>query len=443
MDCKIFLTLLNQTLTLGFILPFVVALCTFLTIRLRFLQVAKLRLSFHHLLSKKPSTDTGSVTHFEALSAVLAGNFGTGNISGIAVAIAHGGPGALVWMWITAFLGSIIQYASCLLAVKYRRLNPQGEHVGGPMYYLRDGLGWRTAGTLFAIFTLFGALTVGNLAQVNSILLPLHDVGIHPMVSGIVLAAASSLVILGGLQRVAKFASVIVPIKALLYLGTVFLILAWNYTQILPAFALMLTSAFDWSSMAGGTLGYGTMRMITTGFNRGIFATDAGTGIVPILQAGARTEHPVVDGIVTLVAPLLVMVICTATGLVLIVTGAWQTPDLQSTMMVSYAFTKGLGSDIGRYIVIIALAFFAYTTLIAWSCCGEKAMEFLGGLKASRMFRYVFIAIIPFGSMLQVDLVWLLADLAISAMLSINLLGIAGLSHEVVADSRTYFKKRT
>lgn len=188
-------------------------------------------------------------------------------------------------------------------------------------------------------------------------------------------------------------------------------------------------------------MGYGAMKIITTGFDRGIFATDAGTGIVPILQAGARTSHPVVDGVVTLVAPLLVMVICTATGLVLLVTGAWQEPDLHSTTMVSFAFAKGLNSKIGSYIVIVALGSFAYTTLIAWACCGEKAMEFLFGLRIGRLFRYLFVAFVPVGALLQVDWVWLLADICISLMLGVNLLGIWGLSHEVVRDSHAYFQQ--
>lgn len=439
MDLQALLSLINETFTLFCILPSVVGLCVYLSIRLRFLQITKLKMSFSYLL--KPNRDgEGSISHFEAIAAVLAGNFGTGNISGMAVALSQGGPGALVWMWITAFLGAIIQYASCLLVVKYRTRNTAGEHVGGPMYYLRDGLGWKTASILFAMFTVFGALTVGNLAQVNSILLPMQSFGLDPLLGGIMIAALTTLVVLGGIQRIAKFAAVVVPVKALLYLGTVLVILALHYDQVLPAFATLLKSAFNWHSMAGGAMGYGAMKIITTGFDRGIFATDAGTGIVPILQAGARTSHPVVDGVVTLVAPLLVMVICTATGLVLLVTGAWQEPGLHSTTMVSFAFAKGLNSKIGSYIVIVALVSFAYTTLIAWACCGEKAMEFLFGLRIGRLFRYLFIAFVPVGALLQVDWVWLLADICISLMLGVNLLGILGLSHEVVWDSHAYFQ---
>lgn len=441
MDLKTFLAGFNEAFTLFCVFPAIISLGLYLTIKLKFVQISKLKMSFSCLL-KKDEGSKGNISHFQAISAVLAGNFGTGNISGMAIALATGGPGALVWMWVMAFLGAAIQYSSCMLGVKYRKQNSDGEYVGGPMYYLTDGLGLKWVGIAFAIFTVIGALTVGNFAQVNSVTLPLQKLGFHPLACGLVMAVLVGIVTLGGIQRVAKFASFIVPIKAFLYLSTAFLIIIWHADQVLPALKLMFTAAFTGKSMAGGVLGFGMVKALTTGFDRGIFATDAGTGIVPILQASARTNNPVIDGVITLVAPFLVMIVCTTTGLVLIVTGAWQQMDLRSTNMVTHAFQEGLGSVIGSYIVIVALILFAYTTVLAWACCAEKAIGFLMGAKQARWFKYFFIAVVPIGSLIHVDLIWVLADISISLMLITNIIGVIGLSQEVIGESRQYFLKK-
>lgn len=428
----------NTSFTLLVIFPFVIGLGLYLSFKLRFLQISKLKLSFVKL-TKKESGAEGSITHYQAISAVLAGNLGTGNISGMAVALATGGPGALFWMWVMAFLGSIIQFASCVLGVKYRTKNEKGEYVGGPMYYLANGLKLKSLGVLFALLTIIAALAVGNFVQINSIALPLKALGIPPAVCGIVMAISVAVVMLGGVRRMAVVASSIVPVMAVLYLGTALVILALNITEVLPAISLMVRSAFGGMSLLGGAAGYGVMRSITTGFDRGIFATDAGTGIVPILQAGAKTKHPVIDGIVTLIAPFLVMIVCTATGLVLIITGAWQNPDLQSTSVVTHAFALGIGSTIGFAIVLIALVLFAYTTILAWGTCAEKAVGFVFGTSRVRLFQYFYILLIPFGAFMRVEFVWMLADVAITSMLFINLIGIAGLSKEVIGESKDFF----
>ena len=217
------------------------------------------------------------------------------------------------------------------------------------------------------------------------------------------------------------------------------IILILNFEKIIPAFQLMFHSAFNFTSLAGGVMGYSVIKTITTGLDRGIFATDAGTGLVPILQANAKTKNPVMDGIITLVAPFLVMIVCTTTGLVLLVTGAWQHADLKTQNMVSYAFETGLGTAIGRYIVIISLMLFAYTTILAWGCCGEKAVSFLAGQKAGKIFQFIYVTAISIGALVHVDWVWLLADISISFMLLTNLIGVIGLSHEVIKDSHEYF----
>lgn len=435
-----FLINFNEAFTLFFVFPAIILSGLYLTIRLRCVQISKLKMSFSYLLKKQAQSE-GNISHYQAIAAVLAGNFGTGNISGMAVAISTGGPGALVWMWIMAFLGASIQYASCVLGVKYRKQNLDGEFVGGPMYYLRDGLGLKKTAGLFGIFTVIGALAVGNFAQVNSVVLPLQKMGFSPLLCGLTIAVLVGLVLLGGIQRVAKLASFIVPLKAFIYLGTALLILGFHAEKVLPALGMMLKAAFNPHSILGGVLGFSVLKAITSGFDRGIFATDAGTGIVPILQASARTTNPVIDGVVTLVAPFLVMIVCTTTGLVLIVTGAWQESGLQSTNMVTHAFQEGLGYSWGAYIVIIALVLFAYTTILAWACCAEKAIGFLLGTKRSYWFKYLYVALIPVGTLLHVDFIWRLADISISFMLVTNLIGIIGLSKEVIGESRQFFLK--
>lgn len=442
MDVKDFLVIFNEKFTLFFVFPVIIILGMYLSIKLRFIQISKLKLSAFTLFSKGEEHQ-GNISYYQAISAVLAGNFGTGNISGMAIAISMGGPGALVWMWFMAFLGAAIQYASCILSVMYRRKNNEDEYVGGPMYYISEGLGVKWLGSLFCFFAIYAAFTVGNLAQVHSVILPLKKIGIDPLVSGIGIAFFAALVIFGGLQRFARVASSIVPVMALLYFGAAVIILCMHLELIFPAFWLMIQAAFDFSSVVGGIAGYGIVKAITSGFDRGIFATDAGTGVVPILQASARTKNPVIDGVVTLIAPFLVMVVCTTTGLVLIVTGAWKIPELHSTNMVTFAFEQGIGSQFGAYIVIVALLLFAFTTILAWSCCAEKAVGFLWGTGSKKYFQIFYIALIPVGAYMHVDIVWALADIAISLMLATNMIGVAGLSKHVIYQSRAFFITRS
>lgn len=431
------LSQINHTFTLFIIFPAIVLLGGYLTFRLKFPQATKLALSAKLMLQK--SSGAGSISHYQAMSSVLAGNFGTGNISGIAIALTTGGPGALVWMWIMAFFGAAIQYASCYLGVKYRSQSANGEFSGGPMYYLANGLGYKALAICFCVVTMFAAFTVGNLAQVHSISLPLKAAGLDPIATAIIITISAFGVILGGIKRVARVASAVVPLKALLYLGTALVILGMHAEKVLPALSLMFEAAFSMKSAASGIVGFGIAQAISSGFDRGLFATDAGTGIVPILQSSARSQNPVLDGVVTLIAPVLVMVVCTMTGLVLIVTGACDV-GLKSTDMVTYAFEKGLDSPFGFYVVMVSLMLFAYTTVIAWAYCGQKAMGFIWP-KGVKIFQYCYIAAIPIGGLLHVDLIWGLADMCISLMLFINVIGVGMLSKQVITASQNYFAK--
>jgi AGCS family alanine or glycine:cation symporter len=427
----------NHLFTLLVVFPAVICIGCYLTVKLRFVQLTHLKKSFA-CFTKNNSSSVGNISRFRAVCSVLAGNLGTGNISGMAVAMATGGPGALIWMWVMVFFGSVIQFVSCVLGVSYRKKTESGEYVGGPMYYLEHGLGLRKTGILFAALAIFGAFAIGNLAQINSVVLPLEKLGLNPLYCSIGIAAALALTVLGGIQRISNLASGIIPLKAFLYLGTAIVILVMHYEAIIPAFKLMFHEAFNVSAFIGGIAGTGMMKAITTGFDRGLFATDAGLGIVPILQASAKSEHPVVDGIASLIAPLVVMIVCTATGLVLVVTGAYLEPHLQSTNMVTHAFSQGLNHPIGGYIVLVALVLFAFTTIMAWCYCGEKALNFIIGKEKAHLFRYFYIAMVPIGSLLRVDIIWILADVAVSLMLTINLIGIVGLSNRVIHSTREY-----
>ncbi|MBJ7448966.1 MAG: sodium:alanine symporter family protein [Parachlamydiales bacterium] len=444
-ELKLVIKQLNEFFTLFLVFPAIILIGTYLTIKLKFLQITKLRLSLRYLLSKR-KVKLGGISNYQAVAGILAGNFGTGNISGMAIALTTGGPGSLVWMWVMAFFGAAIQYTSCTLATKYRLKNAKGEYIGGPMYYLRDGLKKNGLAALFALSAIAGAITCGNFVQVNSLVLPLAKYGINPLYVALGMSAILGFVIVGGIQRFAKVASSLVPIMASFYLIAALIIITFHFNEVPKALSTIFHSAFSISSLFGGTMGYGVFKAITTGFDRGLFATDAGTGLVPVIQASADSNHPVVSGVVTVLTPFLVMLLCTITALVLMVTNVWTDSGLLSTDLCALAFEKGLAVPFnvtsGGWIVIVSLFLFAVTTILAWSVCAERAVEFLFGSSIIKYFRYFFIAMIPVGAVMHVDMVWLVADLSISMMLITNMIGIVGLSRGVIVDSRTFFAKQ-
>lgn len=428
---------INRNFTLFIVFPSLLLLGLFFSINLKFVQLSKLKMSFRAIFQSGGKGE-GNISHYQAVASVLASNFGTGNISGMAVALVTGGPGALVWMWVMTFLSTTVQYANCLLGIKYRRKNEVGEYVGGPMYYLSHGLGYKKLAHIFSLCVIFAAFGVGGFVQINSIALPLKEFGIAPWITGVVIAFFVGIVILGGSRRVALVSSAVVPFMAILYLGASLFILYSYRENLLPALQLMFQSAFSPVTMIGGALGFTLLKSLTTGFDRAIFATDAGTGIVPMLQSGAKTKDPVISGVVSLLPPFLVMIVCTATGLVLIVTGAFQVTTLQSTNMVTHAFREGIGNW-GIYIVLFSLLLFGYTTTIAWASCLEKAVDFLFGRRFIKAFLLSYIVLVPLGALLKVGVVWLIADIALSSMLLFNMIGVAGLSKEVIRDTRAFF----
>lgn len=430
------LSLINQFFTFYCIFPALVFLGIYLSFRLRFLQFSKFFFGVKQLF-KSDKQAAGNLSHIQTIAAVLAGNFGTGNIAGMAVALSTGGPGSLVWMWVMAFIGSIIQFVSCVLGVKYRQLNESAEYVGGPMYYLSKGLGQHGLAIIFSIAVLLGSLGVGVFAQINSMVLAVKPYGASDGLIVMMIMLATAAVVLGGSRRIAQVSTGIIPVMAILYLGASFYILVFNISVLPQTFMLLFKCALHPASFSGGLLGYSFMQVVSTGLGRALFATDVGTGYVPILQAGAKSTHPIIDGLVALVAPFLVMVVCTLTGLVLIVTDVYDS-SLKSTQMVLAAFQMGIGPQLGGFIVSTSLMLFGFTTLIAWACCFERAAGFLWGFRYKKAFQLIFLAMIPIGSFLDVDTVWLFADLSLTCMTLCNLVAIFGLSEEVILQTEQF-----
>jgi alanine or glycine:cation symporter, AGCS family len=433
---------IKESITLYIIFPVIVFIGGYLTYRLRFLQLTQLSRAFHMIKGQKKA---GGISSFSAVSAILGGNLGTGNISGIAIALATGGPGALFWMWVMAFLASIIKFIGCFLGVEYREKDSAKEWVGGPMYYLTRGLKMPLMGKLFCVFTIFSALTVGNMVQVHSLSLPFKEIGVHPFYLGIGLALLVGGVIMGGLARFASVVSAVVPFMAIIYVGACLSIIFLNYDQVGNAFSMIFQSAMGFGSVAGGALGFTIFQAIRTGFDRGLFATDAGLGLAPIIHAAVTDQHEVLDnkvvqGIISVLSPIIVMVICTMTGLVLLITGVWNSGDLESTNMCVEAFKFGLNSPSAGYIVFITLFFFAFTTILTWSFCADKSIEFLFGRRYIKLFQLFFIAFIFIGGFLQGSFVWLIADISLNLMFIINMIGVVGLSAGVISFTRKQFE---
>lgn len=424
----------KQILTLGVMFPIIVLVGGYLSYQLRFLQITKLIKAASLVTTKERK---GGISSFGAMAAILGGNLGTGNISGVAVAIMTGGPGALLWMWVMALLASITKYVGCFLGVHFQVKNKQGEWEGGPMFYLRDGLRSPFLARLFCIFTITSALTVGNLAQVHALSLPVSELAFNPLMFGLVMAVLVGGVVLGGLKRFSHVVQALVPPMAIAYVSACLLILIIFRGQIPQSLSLVFTSAFDLKSAAGGALGYSILYAIRAGFDRGLFATDSGLGLAPILHGAVYDPSPHHDnrhtqGLISVLSPMIVMVVCTVTGLVLITTGAYQRIELSSTTMCMEAFRIGFDAPWAGHIVSITLFFFAFTTILTWCFCAQRSAEFLLGQRAVKPFQFLFIATIPMGAYIHETMVWTIADLSTNLMFIINMIGVVGLSRLVI-----------
>ncbi|WP_312369926.1 alanine/glycine:cation symporter family protein [Lachnoclostridium sp.] len=417
----------------------------YLTVRLGLLQVFKLPLALKYLFSKEEgdAKAEGDVSSFAALCTALAATIGTGNIVGVATAIKVGGPGALFWMWVAAFFGMATKYAEGLLAVKYRVVDGNGQMSGGPMYYIEKGLGLKWLAKLFAFFGIGVAFFgIGTFAQINSIT-QATKVAFHVpiVVSATIVTILVALVTLNGIKRISKVAEIIVPFMAIFYILSSIVILLLNAKLLPGAIELVIKSAFTPVAAAGGFLGSTVKQALQNGVARGVFSNESGLGSAPIAAAAAKTKSCVRQGLISMTGTFIdTIVVCTMTGLVLIVTQSWQL-DLEGAAITNYAFAAGLPTaNLGKFIVTIGLVFFAFTTIIGWNYYGERCTEYLFGIKAIKIYRYIFIALVAIGAYIKLDLVWIIADIVNALMAIPNLIGLLGLRKVVLSETRAYFK---
>ncbi len=412
----------------------------YLTIALRGLQFSKLFYSLWLALVKRKDDDDepGDISHFQALMTALSATVGTGNIAGVATAVAIGGPGALFWMWVTGLVGMATKFSEAVLAVKYRTKDANGRMCGGPMYYIEKGLGWKWMGICFAIFTAVAAFGIGNMVQSNSVADAVHSTfGVPHLATGIVLIIATAAVVLGGIRTIGSVTGVLVPIMIVFYMLGSIAILAMNAGAIPGAFALIFAQAFNPTAATGGFAGAVIMLTIRMGVARGVFSNESGLGSSPIAAAAAKTKHSVVQALVSMTQTFIdTLIVCTMTGLVLVITGAWSNGDSGASLT---ATAYGIGIPGGAYIVTIGLMLFAYSTILGWCYYGEQAMEYLAGEKAVKPYRIVFSLVVGVGAIMKLELVWALADVFNGLMAFPNLIALLMLSPIVIRETREYF----
>ena len=428
----------------GLTLLILLGMGCYLTIRLGLIQLRGFRHAVALVSGRYSSPDhEGQISHFQALSTALSATVGTGNIAGVATAISLGGPGALFWMWVTAFFGMATKFTECTLALKFRQLDENGEIAGGPMYTLLHGLKMKRTAALFASFALIASFGIGNMVQANSVvdglgyLFPqVHD---YSWLVGGMLALLVGLVILGGVNRIARVASAIVPVMALLYIGTALIVL-FNYLEQIPAaFATILNHALNPWAVGGAAVG----EAIRWGVARGLFSNEAGLGSSPMAHAAARTNEPVREGLVAMLEPFIdTLVICTMTGLVIVVTGAWtlQREDLVGAALTAHAFQSSIGV-VGASVVGIGLSLFAFSTIIAWSYYGDRSASFLFGARAVLPYRVFYTLLVMVGAAIPLQLVWNIADITNILMALPNLLSLALLSGLALRLKNEYFSR--
>ena len=413
-----------------------------LTFRLKLLQVFKLPQALGLIFSAK-NDGSGDVNSFKALCTALAATVGTGNIVGVATAIKAGGPGALFWMWMAAFFGMATKYSECLLAVKYRTVDANGNISGGPMYYIENGLGkkYKPLAVMFAVFGVLCAyFGIGTFAQVNSIVeITQISAGIPVVYTGIALTVVVAAVTIGGLKSIATVAAKVVPAMALLYFLTTVGIMIVFADQVPAAIATVLNSAFTPTAAQGGFLGATVMLAMRSGVARGEFSNESGLGSAPIVAAAAKTKWAAEQGLVSMTGTFIdTIIICTLTGLSLVVSGVWCGP-LNGAAMTESAFTMAFPA-FGSMLLLVGLVLFAFTTILGWNYYGERCVEYLMGVKAILPYRIIFICLIACGPFLKLEEIWVLADIVNGLMAIPNLIALIALSGVVVAETKAYQK---
>ena len=412
----------------------------FLTIGLKGMTISRIPYAFRQLFKGREGSGEGEITPFNALMTSLSSTIGMGNIAGVATAIGMGGPGALFWMWCAAFVGMATKYAEAVLAVNYRETDQFGRKVGGPMYYIKNGLGknWKWLGMAFALFGSLAGFGLANTVQSNAVSQVLEtNFNVPTAVSGLTMAILVGVVLLGGIKRIATVAGKLVPFMALLYITATLIILVTHAGEIPAAVILVVDSAFNGAAASGGFAGATIMLALRMGIARGIFSNEAGLGSAPIAHAAAETNSPVRQGTIAMLGTFIdTLIICTMTGLVLIVTGVWN-GESQGAAMTLAAFTDAL--PFGDLVLSLCVVLFAFTTMLGWSYYGERCAEFLLGPKVITPFRVLWVIGIFVGTQMSLDLVWKMTD-ALNGLMAIpNLIALILLSPIVFKLTREYF----
>jgi AGCS family alanine or glycine:cation symporter len=407
----------------------------YLTIRLGALQIRLLPIALHMAFSKGKNPNLpGDISQFQSLMTALAATIGTGNIAGVATAVVLGGPGALFWMWVSAFFGMATKYAEGLLAVKYRVTEADGTMSGGPMYYISLGLKMKWLGMSFAVFGMIAALGTGASVQSNSLAQSMQSsFGVSDWLTGIVLTAITSLVILGGIKSIGRVTAVIVPFMAAVYLLGGLTVIVTNIEGLWPALHLIISDAFTGSAIAGGAIG----TVIRYGVARGVFSNEAGLGTAPIAAAAAKTDQPVKQALVSMTGTFIdTIIVCSITGIVLVMGGQF-TSGVTGAALTAQTFDAMLPGP-GGWIVTIGLIFFAYSTILGWSYYGEKCAQYALGKRIVWPYRFLYTAFVMIGTVVSLDLVWAVSDVVNGLMAFPNLVGIVLLSGVVIKETQAY-----
>lgn len=434
-----------------------------LTLRLGILQIRKLPLALKYMVSNDEGGN-GEISSFAALCTALSATIGTGNIVGVATAVCAGGPGALFWMIVTAFFGMATKYSEGLLAIKYRVINKDGHSLGGPFYYIERGMGknWKLLAKIFSFFGVcVGLFGIGTFSQVNGISRAIngffdadnsHCVNIpffgeyswSVVIASLVLTVCVALVLIGGVKRIASVSQIVVPFMAILYVLFVTILVITNISQVPAALKIIVTSAFSPKAITGGAVGSMFVAM-QKGVARGIFSNEAGLGSAPIAAAAAQTKEPVRQGLVSMTGTFVdTIIICTLTGLSIVITGAWQVEGLQGVQVTTYAFQNGLPfpSQVSSFVLMLCLVFFAFTTILGWDYYSERCLEYLsdGNIRHIKIFRWLYILAVFIGPYMTVSAVWTIADIFNGLMAIPNMIAIFALNGVVVAETRKFFK---
>lgn len=412
-----------------------------LTVKLSLLQVFKLPKALS-LIFKAQNAGNGDIDSFKALCTALSATVGTGNIVGVATAIAAGGPGSIFWMWMAAFFGMATKYAEGLLAVKYREVDAKGEIAGGPMFYIKNGMGekYKWLGTLFAVFgVLVAYFGIGTFAQVNSIVeITQMTVGLDPMWTAAILTILVAAITLGGLQSIASAASKIVPAMAVIYFLSTLGVLIYFADKIPAAVETIITNAFTGTAAAGGFLGSSVILAMRSGIARGVFSNESGLGSAPIVAAAAKTKWPAEQGLISMTGAFIdTIIICTLTGLTIVVSGEWMN-GLNGAALTNAAFVDAFPA-FGGYMLMVGLVLFAFTTILGWNYYGERCMIYLCGTKGILPYRIIFIVLVASGAFLKLEAIWILADIVNGLMAIPNLIALLALSGVVVRETKIYF----